>query len=102
MLNYDLGIQKGQCVFRLDEVRDEQKKITVGGHGCKDYGINLDIYVRNSDWGDLKQREFRFSDPDTGVIRENTRTNCRVYSSYTKCRYYLAPQNNRVGFLQSA
>ena len=101
VLEYDLGINEGQCIFKLDEIRDEekQKKITVGGHGCKDYGINLDLYVRNDDWGEKKEREFRYRDDETGQLKENTRTNCMRFSSYTKCRYYLAPRNNRVGFL---
>ena len=76
VLDYDLGIRDGQCIFKLDEVRDDRKKkkIIVGGHECQDYGINLDLYVRNRDWGPLKEREFRYKDPQTGALLENTRT----------------------------
>jgi len=38
-------------------------------------------------------------EPESGDLFKNVRSSCRRSISYTKCKYYLAPNNNRAGFL---
>ena len=44
VVDYDLGFEEGEeCVFKIHELRDTEndKKVTIGGHECEDYGLNL-------------------------------------------------------------
>lgn len=73
MLNYDLGLDNGQCTFKIEQVSDPDtdKKITVGGHACLDYGLNLQLFMRIDDWDEKLQKQFRYEDEVTGEVREN-------------------------------
>ena len=102
-MRYDLGIEDGQCTFKIEELRDPdtKKRVTIGGHGCKEYGLNLQIYLRTADWEEKVEKQFHYEDPTTGEVRANTQLSCKkgARSLFVRCVFYLAPDNNRMGWL---
>ena len=102
MVDYDLGLQENECVFKIHELKDtdNDKKVTIGGHECKDYGLNLQLYFRKADHEKI-EKQFRNVDQTTGQVLENKELSCKTGANdlFVMCRYYLGPDNNRIGFL---
>ena len=62
--SFDLGETNGKCVFKLHQERDSEtnKLVTVGAHNCKSHGIKFVIYMRNADWSERVERQFKVVD----------------------------------------
>jgi len=104
VLTHDFGILEGQCVFKLEEFTcaKTRKQITIGAHGCKDYGLNLQLYMNPSDWSNNLERTFKVTDANGVVLKQNNLLSSSPLSTqYTQVMFYLAPKNNRFGFMMS-
>ena len=104
VLDFDIDVPSGYCGFRwLEEMNDElQRYETVAAHNCRNYGVNLTIYIRPQDWDGI-ERQFRVVDELTGeVVQENDLVGCQEVSPiYSICMFHLAPDNPRMGLLKS-
>ena len=102
MLDYDLDLGKDECLFKIHELRDSEndKKVTIGGHECKDFGLNVQLYLRKADYEKI-EKKFRNVDQTTGKVLGNQELSCKIGKNdlFVMCRYYLGPDNNRIGFL---
>lgn len=97
---FDIQSQPGYCGFRLREDFDETlgRFISVGAHNCQGYGVNLTLYMLPADWG-MIEKEFVVTDARGQITNQNQRMECADSNQFRTCRYYLAPNNPRMGLM---
>ena len=90
------------CNFNLQEKRDPKtdKHKIAAVHDCQEYGLNLIMYLKTEDLKNNIEAEFKMTDGLDTVIAGNKQTQCRRLSHVlTKCMYYMAPDNPRMGIM---
>lgn len=69
-------------------------------HNCNNYGVSLTLYMSPGDYEERTARELLVKDDEGNVTNNNVLDECRpINSSYTMCKFYMAPDNKRMGFL---
>ena len=97
-----MNTPSGYCGFRLHQEVDADLQMmkTVAVHNCANYGVSLVLYLKPGDYEERTARELFVTDEDGNVTNENVLDECRnINQTYTMCKFYMAPDNKRMGFL---
>lgn len=69
-------------------------------HDCELYGVNLFLYLKTDDLQTKIAAEFEAKDQFGKVVAANDLLQCqRLSSVLSKCKYYMAPENPRMGIM---
>ena len=90
------------CNFNLRELRDKttDKHKIAAVHDCEKYGVNLIMYMKNDDLKNRIEHQFKVTDGYGNEVAGNKLMQCqRLSSVLSKCMYYMAPDNPRMGLM---
>ena len=96
------NLYRDQCKFNLKEERDPITDVHKIGavHNCEQYGANLILFMKRDDLNNRIEETFEMTDSYGNIIAENELVQCISLSSVlSKCIFYMAPDNNRMGLL---
>lgn len=72
----------------------------MAAHNCESYGVSLTLYMLPEDWNQI-EREYKVTDESGEVLFENNMEECADLGPYRTCKFYLSPDNPRMGFLMT-
>ena len=69
-------------------------------HNCKQYGLDLMMYLYNDDLESRIEEQFKVIDGKGNEIAGNENVSCtQIDNEISKCTYHMAPDNPRMGLL---
>ena len=69
---------------------------SVAAHNCANYAVDLTLYMLPGDW-DKIDREYELQ--VAGVAYHNEKGSCSMVGPYKTCKFYLSPENPRMGLM---
>ena len=72
----------------------------MAAHNCQGYGVNLTLYMLPQDWEKV-EKTFMVTDSSGTVVYENDQLECSNVNQFRTCKFYLSPENPRMGLLMA-